>query len=410
MCSLWVWSQSTPLPSPTHIVEPTSTEVEIAEPSPTAIQQPTTLPIPTDEPIYAIILFIGDGMGLAHRTAAQWLSVGLDGQLVMDTLPARGMSRTGAIGSPITDSAAAATALATGQKTTRGYLGMDRYSQSLPTILELAQQAGWSVGLVTTTGITHATPAGFATHVTSRYDYDEIALQMENANVDVLLGGAENDFLPQFTDGCYPSPGEREDGRNLIAEAIIDGYTYVCTEDELHSLDLKNTDRLLGLFGDDGMIFPFQPNLLEMTIAAITVLSQNPEGFFLMVEAGQIDWAAHDNEAEEVMAFTLGLDAAVAYAQEFSLQNSNTLIIVTADHETGGMIVSTEPTSPSYREDGPFGMPDGTPFYINWTSDYHTAEDVPVTALGPWSTWLIGTYENTFIFDVMHAALTGVAP
>ena len=212
-------------------------------------------------------------MGQAQRTAAQWLSVGVEGQLAMDNMPVFGWSQTGAYRSPITDSPAGATAIATGQQTLRGYIAMDTLSQPIPTILELAQEAGWSVGLVTTTGITDATPAAFATHLTSRYAYEEIALQLMDADVDVLLGGAENDFLPQYEEGCYPSPGERVDGRNLIAEAVIDGYTYVCTAEELDALDLENTSRLLGLFADDGLIFPFQPTLLEMTRAAITILS-----------------------------------------------------------------------------------------------------------------------------------------
>jgi alkaline phosphatase len=141
-----------------------------------------------------------------------------------------------------------------------------------------------------------------------------------------------------------------------------------------------------------------------MTETAIDVLSQDPDGFFLMVEGGQIDWAAHANEAAAVISDTLAFDQAVAVAQSYALTATDTLIIVTADHETGGMNVSLA-SSGWPDEDGPFLMPAGTPFYINWSSIYHTGADVPVMAQGPWSELLAGTYENTHFYPVMNLAL-----
>jgi uncharacterized repeat protein (TIGR01451 family) len=148
------------------------------------------------------------------------------------------------------------------------------------------------------------------------------------------------------------------------------------------------------------MIRPFSPSLAEMTQKTIDILSQDPDGFFLMVEGGQIDWESHANDATDTITDTVGFDEAVAVALAYASTISNTLVIVTADHETGGMSVSL-----GTGQQGPFFMPDATPFYVNWTSDEHTAADVPVTAQGPWSELLIGSYENTHVHDVMCIAL-----
>jgi alkaline phosphatase len=238
----------------------------------------------------------------------------------------------------------------------------------------------------------------------------EIARQMlQETRVDVILGGGEDEFLPESENGCYPEPGEQEDGSNLIAEAQDAGYAYVCTADQLALVNPSITNKLLGLFADEGMERPFSPSLAAMTQVAINILSKNPEGFFLMVEGGQIDWAGHDNKAMESMESTIGFDAAVAVGQAYAAVQPNTLIIVTADHETGGMSVLPEPSG-AVPEDGPFSMPDGTPFYVNWTSKEHTDLDVPVTAQGPWSELLFGRYQNTRIFEAMYAALMGETP
>ncbi len=405
---------NTPAPATDQpTTEPTSTATNLP-PTETATSIPPTntpLPIPDDVqgPVNAIILFIGDGMGVNQRLAAQWFAYGQDGSLIMDTLPVRGSQQTAAANTDVTDSAAAATALATGERTNYRYVGVDPQGENLTTILEHAQARGWSVGLVTTVQLAHATPAGFASHVTSRDYMLEIARQMLAAQVDVLLGGGEDDFLPGDQHGCYPDPGHRGDGSNLVEQAVEDGYTYVCTAEELAALDLSSVDRLLGLFGDDELDTPFQPTLTEMTLAAIEILSRNPNGFFLMVEGGQIDWAGHDNIGHENIEFTLGLDAAVSNALVYATVNPNTLLIVTGDHETGGLTLNQDNVG-SFKQDGPFAMPDGSTFWVDWEIGSHTGVDIPVTALGPWSELLAGEYPNTHIFDVMYAALTGGTP
>lgn len=346
-------------------------------------------------------------MGEAQRIAGRWSAAGRNGALAMDAMPYGSWARTASADSDLTDSAAAATAIATGVKTDNGVVGQDPNGRRLTTILERAKAAGLAVGLVTTTHMADATPAAFAAHVADRAKMTEIASQMLAAGVDVLLGGGEDEFLPGSVEGCYSEPGERTDGRNLIAEAISTGYTYVCDAAGLTAVVPTPSTRLLGLFADEGLTRPFAPSLAEMTQKAIDVLSQDPDGFFLMVEGGQIDWAGHVNDAANAIWDTIGLDEAVGVAQSYAATAGEALIIVTADHETGGMSVDLT-SSGGADEDGPFYMPDGTLFYVNWSTIAHTGVEVPTTSQGPWSDQLIGVYENTHIHDVMRRAIGDV--
>jgi alkaline phosphatase len=348
-----------------------------------------------------IILFIGDGMGAAHRQAAR-LAAG--GQLAMDRLPVQGGFYTGSANSAVTDSAAAATAMATGVKTYNGLLGMSPDQTVLTTILEQARHQGKSVGLITNTKVTHATPAGFAAHVPDRRMFTAIAGQMAAAGIDVLLGGGEDDFLPDSATGCFPGKGHRTDHRNLIEEMRKSGYTCVCGPEEFSALQPAKAGKLLGLFSDDGMERPFAPTLADMTAKALAILGKDPDGFFLMVEGGQIDWAGHDNDAANAIGDTLDLDRAVAVAAGFAARDGRTLLIVTADHETGGMAVSARPTGRA-DEDGPFKTADDGTFYVTWETRQHTGLPVPVTACGPGSAPLQGEHENTFLHTVMKQAL-----
>lgn len=347
----------------------------------------------------SIILLIGDGMGPHHRAAARYLSVGPAGALAMDGMPVAGYARTYSANALVTDSAAAATAIASGVKTYNGAIGVDADGNPVETILERAQVLGKATGLVTTTQTAHATPAAFAAHVASRSMMTEIAKQMLEHGVDVLLGGGEDEWLPTDETGCYSEPGERGDGLNLIQSAVATGYAYVCTGAQFDAIDPLATSKLLGLFADEGMTRPYDPPLVEMTQKAIDILSQDPDGFFLMVEGGQIDWASHSNDATNALGDTIDFDAAVAVARQFAATHPDTLVIVTADHETGGM--SLEKAGGGVQT---FTTPGGQPFDIDWTSGSHTAVDAPVLAEGPHAWALSGTYENTHIFDVMAAA------
>ncbi len=360
-------------------------------------------PPPMTKPAQAIILFIGDGMGEVHRRAARWRVAGQSEALAMDLMPAVGWSRTASANSAVTDSAAGGTAIAAGVKTNNGVIGMDADLNPVTSILETAQARGMAVGLVTTTQMAHATPASFAAHIDSRNKMTGIAAQMLAAGVDVLLGGGEDEFLPSTEPGCYSEFGERDDGRNLITEAQAAGYTYVCNAAELSAVNPATTSKLLGLFDDEGIDVAAvtSPSLAAMTQTAIDILSQDSDGFFLMVEGGQIDWAGHANNAASVISNTIAFDQAVSVGQNYAATVTNTLIIVTADHETGGMSANL-----TGGEDGPFLMPNGsTDFYVDWSTGGHTGVDVPLTAQGPWSHLLEGTFENTHLHHIMSIAL-----
>jgi len=354
-----------------------------------------------------IILFIGDGMDAEHRKAARWLTVGESGELAMDEMQYSGFLETKSADNAITDSAASATAMATGVKANNGVVSLDSNLRIIPTILEFAKSKGKSVGLVSTTQITHATPAAFASHISDRGMMNEIALQLLSADVNVLLAGGEDDFVAFVEEGCFPGGLNRSDNRNLINEFIAIGYTHVCDEESLKLVDDKSVSHLLGLFANGGMVHPFTPSLADMTKKAIDILSKNQEGFFLMVEGGQIDWASHGNDAVTAIIDTVDLDKAVSVAKKFREVDSSTLIIVTADHETGGMLVSRKSTGLS-SEDGPFKKPDGSVFYINWSTTGHTAVNVPITSEGPQSKLLEGVNDNTFLYDVMIKAFGGI--
>jgi len=347
-----------------------------------------------------IILFIGDGMGAEHRKAARWMSVGKNGQLSMDKMSVKGTLKTHSADHAITDSAAAATAMATGIKTNNGVISLDKNLNYIPTILDKAKKQSKSVGIVTTTQLTHATPAAFSSHVKSRKYMLKIADQMINSNVDVLLGGGEGEFIPKTELGCFADNGKRTDGRNLVDQAKSKGYDFVCDSAALERINPDSTALLFGLFSDEGMTRPYSPTLASMTAKAINLLSKNPDGFFLLVEGGQIDWASHKNDAKNAIADTIALDEAVEVAKQFSLTSKNTLIIVTADHETGGMIVSNS-SSGLADQDGPYNIKGGGSFYINWSTLGHTSVNVPVTAMGPKSEMLLGLNDNTMIHNVI---------
>lgn len=396
--------------TPTDPAAP-ATALPQAEPTLEEAPAPTLPPAPSPTTAVnsppAVILFIGDGMGAGQRQAATWLALGQSGTLVMDSLPVHGWAQTASTDHDVTDSAAAATAMSTGVQTNNGMLGMDPQGNPLTTILEMAEARGMATGLVTTVQLAHATPAAFAVHLEDRDQLPEIADLMAGQEIDVLLGGGEDDFMRWSDSGCYPGIGHQANDNDLVSEMIGRGYTYICTREQLLGLNTAIERQVIGLFGGDEIEAPFLPTLAEMTQTALEILSQDPDGFFLMIEAGQIDWAAHDNQAEEAMRFTIDLDTAVTMALIFTLEHPNTLLIVAADHETGGMTTNLDGAG-SLRQNGPFNMPDGTPFWVDWsTNGEHTGVDVPVTAQGPHSEILVGEYPLTRIFEAMRAVVAG---
>lgn len=270
------------------------------------------------------ILFIGDGMGPGHIQVARAASGG--DRLAMETLPFSGFATTHPANGDVTDSAAAGTALATGHKTNNGMIGMTPDGRRLTTILERAQAMYKATGIITTDALWGATPASFAAHVDSRGKSAEIAAQMAASGAEVMMGFWKDQLLPTS------AGGKRTDGRDLIAEMQKAGYQVVYTKDELAA---ARGDKLVGLF-DDG---EQAPSLFDMVAAALERLSRNPRGFFLMVEGARIDWFSHDNDPAGAVLDVRELDAAVSKATQFVRQRGKTLVVVTADHETGGLTV-----------------------------------------------------------------------
>jgi len=237
----------------------------------------------------------------------------------------------------VTESAAAATQIACGVKVPARAPGMGADGKApCKTILEIAKERGMTTGLVTTSGITDATPASFSAHVPDRDDEASVAAQQIAGGVDVLMGGRKQFFLPKV------SAGKRKDGRNLMDEARAAGYAVVGDAGELRA---ATGPKILGLFNMGNMVHEIdraptlEPSLAEMTAKTLQVLSQNPQGFFAMIEGGRIDHAAHRNDAAGTIRDLLAFDEAVGVALAFARKNPDTLLIITADHETGGMSV-----------------------------------------------------------------------
>ncbi|XP_077988600.1 alkaline phosphatase-like [Glandiceps talaboti] len=324
-----------------------------------------------------VILFIGDGMGIATLTSARIRKGQDQGQtgeetvLFFEDFPHVGLSKTYNTDTQVPDSAGTATAFLAGVKTKRRLIGLDAqaipsdcesgFGTEVPSILEIAQQHGKSVGVVTTTRVTHATPAAAYAHSVHRdweADSDipveeqgkgckDIALQMvENTGIQVVLGGGRQKFMTddeRDPEGGLFSFGHREDGRDLIQE-WLDSKTgstaeYVWNEEQFDAVDPLTTDYLLGLFDYSHMTFEDnrgsddagEPHLANMTKKAIEMLSKNPNGFFLLVEGGRIDHAHHANTAYSALYDTIALDLAVETAKTMT-SDSDTLIVVTSDH------------------------------------------------------------------------------
>ena len=264
------------------------------------------------------ILFIGDGMGPMQVE----LGAAARGEpLAIQHMPYSGLVTTVAVNGEVTDSAAASTALSTGHKTEDGMLGMDKDERRLGTILERALKAGKSAGIISNDALWGATPAGFAVHVRDRGMRDQIALQMAESGAQVMMGFDKEGFLPKSAGGA------REDGRDLVAELQKKGYQIVYTPEELAQ---AKGARLVGLFDD-----AHPATLGEMVKAALPRLSSNARGFFLMVEQARVDWKEGDPSG--VALDVIELDRAVQVALDYAQTWGRTLVVVTADHETGNL-------------------------------------------------------------------------
>ena len=320
-----------------------------------------------------IILIIGDGMGTGQVFAGITVNNGLN----IEQMPYVGFVKTQSADNYVTDSGAGGTALSTGVRTYNGAIGVDVNGKKLTTILEYADRNGKGTGVVSTSAITHATPASFIAHQAHRNMYEQIAGDFMNTDIDVFIGGGADFFT------------KRVDGRNLILELNEKGYHVGYNIDEVAS---KKDGKLAVLtavghnpgYRDRGEL------LSKSTAKAIEILSNNDnKGFFLMVEGSQIDWGSHQNDASYVTGEVLDLDKALAEALKFAIEDKRTLVIVTADHETGGMSVNGGNTSKGYVETG-------------FTTGDHSAVMVPIFAFGAGAEEFIGIYDNTEVFEKMY--------
>ena len=300
-----------------------------------------------------IIMMIPDGQSLDALTLARWYKGGAS--LALDEM-ACGLVRTYASDSAITDSAPAATAFATGFKSHTGFIGVLPDVANMPglqpiakgqerkpvaNVLEAAKLAGKSTGIIATSEIMHATPAGFTSHVVSRKDYDSISEQQVYQGVDVVLGSGS----------LYFSEEGRSDGEDLIDEIKKRGYDYFTTPEAMRN---TTASKLFGMFAPKDMSYEFdrnpeeQPSLAEMTKKAIETLNKNEKGFFLLVEGSKVDWAAHANDPIGVISDTLAYDDAVKVALDFAKSDGNTVVISTSDHGNGGISIGNQNTTGTY--------------------------------------------------------------
>lgn len=318
-----------------------------------------------------IIFLIGDGMGLAQVHAGMTAN---KGHLNLERTKYIGLSKTSSASNYITDSAAGGTAFSTGKKTYNGAIGVDTDTIPLKNICEILAEKGYKTGVVSTSGITHATPASFYAHEKSRNDYENIAADFLESPLDLLIGGGKDNF------------NKREDGMDLLAELEAKSFGVF---EGMDGIDYSKYEKM-AVFTAEGhnpsILDGRGDMLLDATSLAIDFLNKSGDGFFVMIEGSQIDWGGHANSKDYVVTEMVDFDKAVGLALDFAKEDGETLVVVTADHETGGMSVLN----------GDFE--EGT-VETSFTTGGHTAIMVPVFAYGPGAEEFAGIYENTALFD-----------
>jgi len=323
-----------------------------------------------------IIFLIGDGMGVSQVFAGLTAN---KGRLYLENCKYIGFSKTSSGDNYITDSAAGGTALSAGVKTYNGAIGVDMNKNPVKTILEEASEKGLATGLVSSSAITHATPASFISHQESRSSYEDIAADFLKTDIDVFIGGGLDHF------------NKRKDGRNLVEELKTKGYQI---ETDMQKIKKVKKGKLAGFtaqvhnprMNERGNMLP------DATETAINILSNNDKGFFLMVEGSQIDWGGHAASTIYIVEDMLDFDQVIGQALKFAAKDKETLVIVTADHETGGMAITG-------------GSMENGIVQAAFPTGEHTAVMVPVFSYGPGAKEFIGIMENTEIHAKMKKLL-----
>ncbi len=331
-----------------------------------------------------IILLIGDGMGLSQVSASLFFN---ETSSNFERFPEIGLIKTSSSSDLVTDSAAGATAFASGVKSYNGAVGVNKDSISVKTIVELISETGISTGLISTSSITHATPACFYAHVKSRSMHEEIASFLVDSDIDFFAGGGSKYF------------NTRKDGKDLLTQLKKNSFrvsTQSLPEDISSNIAKGIIERQAILLSDNAMPTMLEGRgdfLPEVTKLALETLSMNNNGFFLMVEGSQIDWGGHAKDSEYLISELIDFDKTIGVALDFAKQQGETLVIVSADHETGGFTLASDDRN--YNK-------------INavFSTDGHSATMIPVFAYGPGSELFGGIYENTAIFHKMKTLLS----
>lgn len=299
-----------------------------------------------------VIVMIPDGMNIESVTTARWMTEGYE--FVFDSM-ATGLVKTHNANTPIADSAPAGTSMATGQKSQSPYIGTYPSEGGMPganfdpekaimpiaNVLEGAERAGKSTGIISTSNVQHATPADFSAHNPNRKNYEDLAEQQVYQGMEVVLGAGS----------LYLDGNKRQDGEDLIGVIKSLGYDYVTTPEEMKA---STNDKIWGMFAEKSLDYDIdrdpkeQPSLAEMTEKGLEVLSKNKNGFFLMVEGSQIDWAAHANDPVGIRSEIQAFDKAVKVAKDFADKNGDTVIVIASDHGTGGMTFGERAISGGY--------------------------------------------------------------
>lgn len=323
-----------------------------------------------------VILVIGDGTGINQISALEYYKAD---PVYYDDFPIIGLSKISST-SLITDSAAAGTAMACGEKTYNKAIGVNAQGEDLLNLTELMSQKGGSSGLIATSSITHATPASFYAHHTDRNDHEIIASFLPNAPIDFFAGAGLKYFR------------ERKDQVNLLDTFAQNGFTI-----ETSSLKAYPEAKKLGyLLADKDMPTMIEGRgtfLEDASNLAINHLSSNEQGFFLMVEGSQVDWGGHDNDFDYMISELIDLDNTLGRLMAYAQKDQNTLIVVTGDHATGGLALSAD-------------QGDYNTIKPTFSSTGHNADWIPVFAYGPGAELFNGVYENTMIYHKIKSLLS----
>jgi len=370
-----------------------------------------------EKPAKNIIIFINDGVGINEIYATRVFKNGPEEPLNFEKFPHHSLIKTCSLNG-VTDSAAASTALATGSKTLNTKIGMDDKGNNLTDAVELAKQAGKAVGIITTDELPGATPAGFTVHNNKRTHYSEIAESYLEARPDLLMGGGRKWFAPDSSAGSgeetviHTASGEvikvkQTPGQeNLLVKAQGQGYTIVIDKNGLVNIP-TDAKAVLGLFAPTQMDFDAErkadstePSMEQMMAAALKFLSKNKNGFFLFFESSNSDSADHAGNEQRLVHELMAAEKAVQAAIDFQKQNQDTLIIVTSDHDTGGMKV--EPAS--YKK-GDYVKVRYTTKILPGIPAMHSSQKVGLFGAGPGSELVEKADDNTQVFCILSGAM-----